>query len=49
MKLEKFSFGLGDRFAHQGEAQLKAVIKAKKQGVDITPNLEQIKPRTQNR
>lgn len=37
MKLEKFSFGMGDRFAHQGEAQLKAVIKAKEQGVDITP------------
>lgn len=37
MKLEKFSFGMGDRFAHQGEAQLKAVIKAKEQGVGITP------------
>lgn len=37
MKLEKFSFGMGDRFAHQGEAQLKAIIKAKEQGVDITP------------
>src|SRR6476619_7212716 len=37
MKVEKFSFGMGDRFAHQGEAQLKAVLKAKEQGVDITP------------
>lgn len=37
MKLEKFSFGMGDRFAHQGEAQLKAVIKAKENGVEITP------------
>jgi hypothetical protein len=37
MKLEKFSFGMGDRFAHQGEAQLKAVLKAKEQGVNITP------------
>lgn len=37
MKLEKFSFGMGDRFAHQGDAQLKAVLKAKEQGVDITP------------
>jgi tagaturonate epimerase len=37
MKLERFSFGMGDRFAHQGEAQLKAVLKAKEQGVDITP------------
>ncbi|MFD1257826.1 tagaturonate epimerase family protein [Mucilaginibacter terrae] len=37
MELEKFSFGMGDRFAHQGEAQLKAVINAKEQGVSITP------------
>ncbi|MBD0350605.1 MAG: hypothetical protein ICV65_05575 [Flavisolibacter sp.] len=37
MKLEKFSFGMGDRFAHEGEAQLKAVLKAKEQGVNITP------------
>lgn len=37
MKLEKLSFGMGDRFAHQGEAQLKAVLKAKEQGVNITP------------
>ena len=37
MKLEKFSFGMGDRFAHQGDAQLKAVLNAKEQGVDITP------------
>jgi len=37
MKLERFSFGMGDRFAHQGEAQLQAVLKAKEQGVDITP------------
>ncbi|PWG80684.1 tagaturonate epimerase family protein [Pararcticibacter amylolyticus] len=37
MKLEKFSFGMGDRFAHQGEAQLKAIMKAKERGVDITP------------
>lgn len=37
MKLEKYSFGMGDRFAHQGKAQLKAVIKAKEQGVNITP------------
>ncbi len=37
MKIEKFSFGMGDRFAHQGEAQLKAILKAKDQGVNITP------------
>lgn len=37
MKIEKFSFGMGDRFAHQGEAQLKAILKAKDQGISITP------------
>lgn len=37
MDLEKYSFGIGDRFGHQGRAQLQAVIKAKKAGVDITP------------
>ncbi len=35
MKLEKYSFGTGDRFGHQGEAQLEAIKKAKKDGVDI--------------
>jgi len=37
MKLDKYSFGIGDRFAHQGEAQLKAIIKAKETGIDIVP------------
>jgi len=37
MKLEKYSFGIGDRFAQQGEAQLKAIIKAKDLGIDIVP------------
>jgi len=37
MKLEKYSFGIGDRFAHQGEAQLKALIKSKEAGVTIAP------------
>ncbi len=37
MKLEKYSFGIGDRFAQQGEAQLKAIIKAKETGIDIVP------------
>ena len=37
MKLERYSFGVGDRFAHQGEAQLKAIIKAKEMGLDIVP------------
>ena len=37
MKLEKYSFGIGDRFSQQGEAQLKALIKAKELGIEIVP------------
>ena len=37
MKLEKYSLGMGDRFLHQGEAQLRAVIEAGHAGVPITP------------
>lgn len=37
MKLEKYSFGMGDRFLHQGVAQLQAVVNARDAGVDITP------------
>ena len=37
MILGKYSFGIGDRFCHQGKAQLAALIKAKEQGLDITP------------
>ena len=34
----KYSFGIGDRFSHQGRAQLEALIKASAGlGVDITP------------
>lgn len=29
--------GIGDRFGHQAKAQLKAIIQAKKQGVNIAP------------
>lgn len=37
MNLEKYSIGTGDRFAHQGKAQLAAIIKAKQQGCKIVP------------
>ncbi|HUT46219.1 MAG TPA: tagaturonate epimerase family protein [Sedimentisphaerales bacterium] len=37
MILEKYSFGIGDRFCHQGKAQLSALMKAKEQGLSITP------------
>src|SRR5664279_4840394 len=36
-KLGKYSIGLGDRFGHQGSAQLKAIIAASEKGFDITP------------
>lgn len=35
--LGKYSLGIGDRFGHQGKAQLGAIIQAKTYGVDISP------------
>ena len=37
MKLGKFSFGIGDRFSHQGIAQLRGIMKANEMGLDISP------------
>lgn len=37
LRLEKYSFGVGDRFAHQAKAQLRACMQAAAQGVDVTP------------
>ena len=37
LTLGKFSFGMGDRFAHQGKAQLRACILATELGADIVP------------
>ena len=37
MKLGKFSLGVGDRFSHQGLAQLRAIMKANQQGFNISP------------
>lgn len=37
LELEKYSFGVGDRFAHQAAAQLRACRMAAEQGVDIVP------------
>jgi hypothetical protein len=37
MILGEYSFGIGDRFCHQGKAQLSALMKAKEEGLDITP------------
>ena len=36
-KLGKYSIGMGDRFGHQGSAQLAAIIEAGKKGIEITP------------
>lgn len=37
MEIGKFSFGIGDRFEHQGEAQLRALRKATEKGIEVTP------------
>jgi len=37
MRLPKYSLGIGDRFAHQGPAQLDAVIRARQQGLALAP------------
>ncbi|NVM16700.1 MAG: hypothetical protein HWN80_03225 [Candidatus Lokiarchaeota archaeon] len=35
MRLQKYSIGTGDRFGCQGKAQLKAIIKAQENGINI--------------
>lgn len=37
IRLEKYSIGIGDRFAHQAKAQLQACVLAAKAGVDVIP------------
>src|SRR5580698_9170836 len=37
LKLNKYSVGVGDRFAHQAKAQLQACVKALEQGVEVVP------------
>ena len=37
LKLSKYSFGTGDRFAHQAKAQLQACVQALQQGVEVVP------------
>lgn len=37
MRIEKRTFGMGDRFAHQGSAQLVAVLQARALGIDVYP------------
>lgn len=35
--LGKYSFGTGDRFGKEGEAQLRALLQARENGVEVTP------------
>ncbi|MCA1747722.1 MAG: tagaturonate epimerase family protein, partial [Bacteroidales bacterium] len=35
--IEKYSFGIGDRFTRQGKAQLKAIIEANRLGFPVVP------------
>lgn len=37
MIIEKFSIGMGDRFAHEGVAQLRAVVQARELGIQLAP------------
>jgi len=37
LKLEKYSIGVGDRFAHQAKAQLRACQMLQEQGVEVSP------------
>ncbi len=37
VKIQKYTFGTGDRFAHQGQAQLRAVLSARAAGIDVHP------------
>jgi tagaturonate epimerase len=37
MKLERYSFGIGDRFGQQGKAQLEALIQARASGIEMVP------------
>lgn len=37
LELERFSFGVGDRFAHQAKAQLRAFQMLSDDGVDVVP------------
>jgi hypothetical protein len=37
LRLEKYSFGVGDRFAHQAKSQLRACMQIAAQGVEVVP------------
>ena len=37
MEIGKYSFGMGDRFAHQGRAQLQSCLLAQAEGAEVVP------------
>lgn len=37
MQIKKYTMGMGDRFAHQGKAQLQAVMNGQAAGIDVHP------------
>ena len=37
IKLAKYSLGVGDRFAQEAEAQLRACVMALRDGVEVIP------------
>jgi tagaturonate epimerase len=37
VKIEKYTLGVGDRFAHQGRSQLQALVNAREAGMDVHP------------
>lgn len=37
LPIQKYTFGMGDRFAHQGEAQLSAIVEANRAGIPVFP------------
>ena len=37
LSVEPYTIGIGDRFAHQGRAQLEALVQAQAAGVNIFP------------
>jgi hypothetical protein len=37
LRIEKYTLGIGDRFAHQGRAQLQVMVKAREAGINVHP------------
>jgi tagaturonate epimerase len=37
LSIEAYTIGIGDRFAHQGRAQLEALVRAREAGIDVFP------------